>query len=202
MCREAVFKQTFFLMCVFNKILITLFTKLTCFSLWAQCSSACTYEGTAEELQSPLRSLKMGVWTSLRHTWRGWVLVQHNLTEQQQTRCAAVPCPFQGKKQAAKQRALGAEHLHSQIMSAWMPPSPGPRLWTGRHAAASASAAEVSVLYGKTLPGSPGKSPAPACSSRLWSSPSLEECSGGSCRSGGMQVVLHRSKVCRGGSLK
>lgn len=54
-------------------------------------------------------------------------------------------CPDQDKKQAAKQRDAGAEQRNGQKMAAWGPPSPGPWLWTGRCAAALASAALKSL---------------------------------------------------------
>jgi len=69
-------------------------------------------------------------------------------------------CLYQGKRQAATQRAAGAEHLRGKIMVTWMPSLPGPQLWRNRVTAASAIASEAAVLAGAALPGSPGETPA------------------------------------------
>lgn len=64
MCREADFKGTFFLMCVFNKILTILFTeaKLMCLSLRARRGSAHIFEVGQGQLRSSRALLGVPKW--------------------------------------------------------------------------------------------------------------------------------------------
>lgn len=72
-CKGAVFKQTFFLVYVFNKILIIFFAKLACFSLWTQCSSAHTFKAGQGQQRSCKAHLGVQKWVfgHLLHTHWG-----------------------------------------------------------------------------------------------------------------------------------
>lgn len=110
MCKEAAVKQTFFLVHVFNKILIIFLAKLACLSLWTQCSSA----HTCKEGQGQQRSykahlgVKKWVFGHLLHTYWGagfWFSTTQQRAKAKQTWRALFQC--QGEQQTANGEFLG-----------------------------------------------------------------------------------------------
>lgn len=166
MCRDATFKQTFFLVYVFNKILIIFLAKLACLSLWTQCSSA----HTCKEGQGQQRSckahlgVKKWVFWHLLHTYWGagfWFGTTQQRAKAKQTWRALFQC--QGEQQTANGELLG----QSICMGKWRRPGCLPCLGhcSGHTelAAASATAFRAAVLAGTTLPGIPGETFVPDC---------------------------------------
>lgn len=164
-CREAVFKQTFFLVYVFNKILIIFFAKLACSSLQTQWSSAHTFKAGQRQQRSCKAHLGVKKWVfeHLLHTHWGagfWFSTTQQSKGKPEVE-SSFPVP--GKAADSKWRATGAGQLHEKMTVTWVPPLPGSLLRTHRLSVASATAPRASVLARPTLPGIPGETLVRAC---------------------------------------
>lgn len=144
MCREALFKGTIFMMCVFNKILIISLLKLNwCVCLCGhRCGSAHTFGAGQGQPRSSRALLGVPKWV-LGHLLgtHGRAGFWFNETQQSDDKSDIQTLPRPEQEAGSKtERRWGRAAVWPQN-GGLEPPSPRPWLWRGRDAASLTSAA-------------------------------------------------------------